>query len=186
MATALEGKRILLRPLRLTDASDIYKNVNDPEITKWLANTDYPVSRARVIALIVKQPYATLHRKGYAFGIVLKETNCVIGIIRLFDLDWKDKNAMLRYWLGRRYWGRGLMAEALGLMLKFGFRKLKLHRIYAHVNEKNRSSSKLLEQNGFVLEGKKREARFEDNEWKNVLLFAMLNREYAEQCKKMA
>jgi len=45
-------------------------------------------------------------------------------------------------------------------------------------------SQRLLEKNGFVLEGTKRECRFEDNEWKNIMIYSMLGREYAQLRKK--
>ena len=69
------------------------------------------------------------------------------------NVDHKSRCAEIDYWLGKNYWRRGLATEAMRLVLKFGFKKLKLHRIHAHTFEKNIASRKVLEKCGFKIEG---------------------------------
>jgi len=57
------------------------------------------------------------------------------------------------YWLGEEYRGNGYASEALNKILDFGFNKLNLQRIHAHVFEENIASEKLLLKCGFEFEG---------------------------------
>jgi len=177
----IEGERIKLRKLKLSDASDIYKNLQDREMVKWTLNIPWPYKRKDAIKFIRKTYYRIRKNSGYAFGIVLKEIDKVIGVIDIFNIDWKNKNAELGYWLGKKYWGKGLTTEAVKLMLKFAFEKLKLHRVYAGVFEENIASRRVLEKTGFKLEGIKRECRYRYNKWHNELIFGILKQEYESQ-----
>ncbi|MBW2979183.1 N-acetyltransferase [Candidatus Woesearchaeota archaeon] len=174
----IEGERIKLRKLKLSDASDIYKNLQDREMVKWTLNIPWPYKRKDAIKFIRKTHYEMKKKSGYTFGIVLKEINKVIGVVSLIHINQKDKNAELGYWLGKKYWGKGLMTEAVKLMLKFAFEKLKLHRVYAGVFEENIASRRVLEKTGFKLEGVMRECRYKYNQWHNELRFSILKQEY--------
>jgi RimJ/RimL family protein N-acetyltransferase len=62
-------------------------------------------------------------------------------------------SAELGYWIGEPYWGKGIATQAVELMTQYGFRKLDLVRIYAGVFSYNAGSMRVLEKNGFTLEG---------------------------------
>ena len=64
--------------------------------------------------------------------------------------------------------------EAVKLILSFGFKELKLHKIYAHLFEQNIGSKKLLEKSGFKLEGKLKETRYRNKKWHNELRYGIL------------
>ena len=64
-----------------------------------------------------------------------------------------EHSAELGFWLGEPYWGQGYMADAIYKILNFGFKDLKLTRIYAHAFENNISSEKVLIKTGFEYEG---------------------------------
>ena len=182
----LEGKRIILRKLKLSDALDIYKNLQDKEMVKWTLNIPWPYKKQNAVKFIKRTHYAIRKKSGYAFGIVLKETNKVIGLVDISHIDWKNKNAELGYWLGKKYWGRGYTTEAVKLILRFAFEKLKLHRVYAHLFEENIASRRVLEKTGFRLEGTTRESRYRYNKWHNELRFGILKQEYEKLSKKQA
>ena len=183
-AIKFETERIKLRRLKLSDAQDIYENLQDKEIIKWTLNIPWPYEKQDAIKFIRETHYRIKEKTGYALGIVLKETNRVIGVIDIFKIDWKNKNAELGYWLGKKYWGRGLTTEAVKLMLKFAFEKLKLHRVYASLFEENVASRRVLEKSGFKLEGIMRECRYKHNRWHNELKFSILKNDYEELYKK--
>jgi ribosomal-protein-alanine N-acetyltransferase len=63
------------------------------------------------------------------------------------------QNAFVGYFMGAAFAGRGYMTEALGLVLKHGFRHLKLHRIEANLQPGNSASRALVRRAGFRLEG---------------------------------
>jgi len=180
----MEGERIVLRKLMPSDASDIYENLRDKDMVKWTLNIPWPYRKRDAMKFVRKARYKMKKRSGYAFGIVLKETGRVIGVVDLIRVDWKNKNAELGYWLGKKYWGRGLTTEAVKLMLKFAFERLKLHMVYATLFEENIASRRVLEKAGFKLEGVMRECRFKYGKWHNELRFSMLRSEYKQLYKK--
>lgn len=66
------------------------------------------------------------------------------------------------------------MQEAVCLMLKYGFRELKLVRIYARVMTPNIASAKLLEKLGFSLEGHRRKVNLHHRRWMDDYLYAIV------------
>jgi len=178
MRLEIDGERIKIRKLRLSDAKDIYQNIKDKKIVKWTSNIPYPYPKDGATKFIRKTHYKIKNNKAYEFGVILKEINQLIGVIGLMHIDRKHKNAEIGYWLGKKYWGQGLMTEAVELILDFGFEKLRLHKIYARLFEKNIASKRVLEKSGFKLEGKIRETIYRNREWHNVLKYGILTSEY--------
>jgi len=178
MRLEFDGKRVSIRPLKYSDAPEIYENVRDKEIVRWTVSIPHPYPKDGAVKFIRKARYNITKKKSYPFGLVLKETGRVTGVIELMAIDWKNKNAELGYWLGRKYWGKGLMTEAARLILEFGFRGLKLHRIYATLFEENTGSARILEKSGFKLEGRMREGRYRYGRWHDTLRYGILESEF--------
>lgn len=65
-------------------------------------------------------------------------------------------SAELGYWLGRRYWGQGLMTRVVGAYLAWVLPVLALQRVEANVLDGNPASARVLEKNGFREEGLRR------------------------------
>lgn len=183
MKLELKGKRILLRPPRMSDAEDIYRNLRVRIIGKWLPNLPKPYKKKNASEYVRKCKRDLEKMEQYNFLITEQKTGIVAGAIGFVKLDKKDKNGELGYWLGKRYWGKGFMSEAVGLILNFGFNKLKLHRIYARVFEENIASSVVLKKAGFKLEGRMREKWHRFGRWHDVLSYSILDREFKARRK---
>lgn len=67
-------------------------------------------------------------------------------------------SAEISYWLGESFWGQGIATEAIRQMVDYTFYYFDIVRIYAEVFENNKSSMRVLEKNGFYLEGVRRKA----------------------------
>ena len=171
--------RILIRPLRLSDAESIHRNVDDEAVSKWTLYIPHPYPPDGAEKFIRRTKYNRLRKKAFTFGIVPIESNHAVGVVDLTDVNRSDQKAELGYWLGRDYWGRGIMTEAVGLILNFGFNQLNLHRISADVFEPNLASQKVLEKSGFVREGLAREARFKEDHWYNMVCYGLLSRDFS-------
>ena len=117
-------------------------------------------------------------KKTFSLGIELKETKEIIGMVSLMNVDYDNKNAEIGYWLGKKYWGKGIMKEAIKLILDFGFKKLKLVRIYAKVMHPNITLAKLLEKSGFKYEGRMRKTILRRGKWMDDLRYSILNSEF--------
>lgn len=175
-------KRIGIRPLRFSDALDVYENVKDKDIVRWTMTIPHPYPKDGALKFIRKSRHNMRKGKSYTFGITLsdnkKRAGKVIGVVGLMNVDWAEKNAEIGYWLGKRYWNKGLMTEGVELILTYGFKELRLHRIYATLFDKNIGSKKTLEKAGFKLEGKMRHARYRYGKWHNVLIYGILSSEF--------
>ncbi len=182
----IEGERIILRKLKLSDVQDICENLQNKEMVKWTLNIPWPYKKQDAIKWIRKSQYRLKNKEEYTFGIILKTTTKLIGSISLMHVDYKNKNAEIGYWLGKKYWGQGFMTESVKLILKFAFGKLKLHRVYANLFEENIASKKVLKKCGFRLEGRIRECRFRYGKWHNELKYGMLRSEYEKLYEKRA
>jgi len=97
---AIESERIKLRELKLSDAEEIYKLLQDKEMVKW-TRIPSPYHRKDAINFIKNSKIELKKGSKYTFAIVLKETNKIIGCISLRNVDLKNKNAELGYWLGK-------------------------------------------------------------------------------------
>ncbi|MBS3169044.1 GNAT family N-acetyltransferase [Candidatus Woesearchaeota archaeon] len=172
----IAGKEINLRNLKKNDAISLFTSANDKDITRYtLLPYPYTLKDAKDFIEITKRN--TRLKKAFELGIELKETKEIIGMNSLTNVDWKNKNAEIGYWLGKEYWGRGIMKEAIKLLLYFGFKKLKLERISATVLQPNLASAKLLEKSGFIYEGKLRRAILRRGKWYDQLCFGILKTE---------
>lgn len=71
-------------------------------------------------------------------------------------------SAEIAYWLAEPYWGQGITSEALRQMVDYVYYYFDIVRLYAEVFENNKSSMRVLEKNGFYLEGVRRKAVFKN------------------------
>ena len=84
------------------------------------------------------------------------------GIGLILNSDVYIKSAEISYWLGEPFWGKGVTTEAIRQMLEYTFCYFDIVRIYAEVFELNKASMRVLEKNGFYLEGVRRKAVFKN------------------------
>jgi ribosomal-protein-alanine N-acetyltransferase len=77
----------------------------------------------------------------------------MIGSTDLMDLRRTRGYGELGYLLAEPYWGKGIMTEAAGLTLEYGFGPLRLARIVAHADVENRASRRVLEKMGMNVVG---------------------------------
>jgi RimJ/RimL family protein N-acetyltransferase len=178
LSTGLTGRKIVLRKLVITDANSITEHIKDKTIIKWLLVVPHPYRNKDAVKFIRSRQNERRTRKSYTFGISLKGNKEIIGIIDLSDIDWEDKKAEMGYWIGKRFWGRGFMTEVINLMARFGFRELKLNKIYARVFEGNLASMKALEKNNFRREGILRDEVYKYRRWIDEYYYGLLRSEY--------
>ncbi|MBQ1403076.1 MAG: GNAT family N-acetyltransferase, partial [Oscillospiraceae bacterium] len=89
-----------------------------------------------------------------AYAICLKTDNRAIGAIELklnghTDLTDRDDECELGYWLGKPFWGQGIMPEAAKELLRHAFEDLNLSRVWAGTYEGNVKSKRVQEKCGF-------------------------------------
>ena len=174
--------RLVLRPLKPSDARSITDNINDLAVSRWLLVVPYPYSLKDAKDWISQNRRSWKKKKpdGYHFGIELKSEKRIIGGIGLFAIHEFSGYAEVGYWLGRKYHRKGYGSEALAAILRFAFTRLKFRRLEAGVFKGNPGSGKLLEKFGFKKEGLKLEARRSkaDGKIKDEYIYGLLNKNF--------
>lgn len=105
--------------------------------------------------------------------IVLKDSAKPIGYIRINWLDDSSKFTWLRFGLGEER-GKGYAREALKAVITWLFDEKEVHRIDAEVYEFNRASLRLLQAIGFIEDGRRRQAHYQDGKFHDVHVLGML------------
>jgi RimJ/RimL family protein N-acetyltransferase len=84
------------------------------------------------------------------------------GIGLVLNSDVYVYSAEVGYWLAEEHWGKGIATEAVRQMVEYTFYYFDIIRLYAEVFETNKASMRVLEKNGFYLEGVRRKAVFKN------------------------
>jgi len=111
----------------------------------------------------------------YPFLVFRKSDNTLLGGCTLSNVRrGVTQSAALGYWIGARYARHGHMYAALSAMLPFVFHILGLHRLEAACIPENEPSRRLLLKIGFREEGRALRYLQIDGEWRDHILFALL------------
>lgn len=144
----LETKRLLLRPWCEEDAENLYKYASDPDVgpmAGWPVHTSVQNSREIISQVLsVAETYA----------VCLKEDNKAIGCISLkfgdsTDMTDREDECELGYWLGKPFWGQGIIPEAANELIRHGFEDLGLRAIWCGYYDGNVKSKRAMEKCGF-------------------------------------
>jgi ribosomal-protein-alanine N-acetyltransferase len=134
--------------------------------------------------------YATRLKRGreearagtdYTFFIFLtaEQNEPLVGGITLSNIRRRAAQFVnLGYWMGRDHAGKGLMTEAVGMVVPFIFDTLGLHRIHAAFLPDNVASRRVLEKNGFKEEGFAENYLQIDGKWCDHVLFGLTRERY--------
>lgn len=165
----LDCSRCLLRPLVRADAVSLAQHANDHGVWKNLRDYfphPYTVADAEAyIAHVSTRPVQT------SFGIVV--SGHAIGSISLMlGDDVARRSAEVGYWIGRQFWGQGIMAEALKSTTQYAFDQLALVRTFAVPFATTSSSARVLEKAGYVREGVMRRSAVKEGVVLDQLLYA--------------
>jgi RimJ/RimL family protein N-acetyltransferase len=144
--TILTTKRLILRPWREEDAEELYKYASDLEVgppAGWQPHTSVENSR-EIIREVLSAPET--------YAVCLRWTDKPIGSIGFHrnDLAEKDDEYELGYWIGKPFWGQGLIPEASREMLRHAFEDLGMKRIWCGYYDGNDKSRRVQEKLGFV------------------------------------
>lgn len=106
-------------------------------------------------AVLKKEISEYEERTAFRFYILsVEQPEKIIGIIGLNNVVWGAFcSAFLGYKLDKDFVNKGYMSMAVGMLTKYAFEELGLHRIEANVMPKNKASLRVLEKNHFVNEG---------------------------------
>ena len=105
----------------------------------------------------------------------------LIGEIGFRTIKWFNRKAEISLVVTPEYQGKGHGKQALLLLMQFAFKKMNLYRLEAEVIDYNDKAKSLFEKAGFVLEGRLREAKYNNGNYHDILRYGMLRSEYEKK-----
>lgn len=145
----IETDRLILRPWQDADAAALYKYACDPDIgpvAGWPPHTSVENS-LEIIRTVFAAPET--------YAVVLKSTGEPVGSCgimfsnSLHTAEMKSGEAEIGYWIGKPYWGQGLIPEAVKALLARCFDDLHLAAVWCGYYEGNHKSKRVCEKCGF-------------------------------------
>lgn len=145
-----ETLRLVLRRWSEADAPSLYRYASDPEVgpvAGWPPHTSVENSR-EIIRSVLSAPET--------YAVVLKTTGEPVGSVGIMFGDGVHSAAMeaadaeIGYWIGRPYWGQGLIPEAVRFLLHRCFETLGIRRVWCVYYDGNMKSLRVMEKCGFT------------------------------------
>jgi len=168
---------VTIRPVRPTDAPLLDRWRLEPSVREHQPLSE--ASAAQLLADLNRQRTDDVYAsRGQRFQWLVLEDLEPAGWITLVVINWAHGLAEIGYALSSRFQRRGLMVQALGLLLDDLFARTTLRRIEARCAIGNRPSQRVLETVGFQLEGKLRGYFVLRGEEVDNSLYAILARDW--------
>lgn len=170
----LETNRLLLRQVTLQDAPEIYFLRSNPDVLKYLDREPFASEKE------AEEMISGINRDWEAnetlfWGIEWKEKpGKLIGTICFWHFKPEHDRAETGYLLHPAWWRKGIMKEALAAIVRFGFNRLQLHSIEAHISPANLASKRLLESQGFVQEAYFRENFYFQGKFLDTAVYSLI------------
>ncbi|MCO6489181.1 MAG: GNAT family N-acetyltransferase [Phaeodactylibacter sp.] len=180
--TALVAPRTVARRFRENEGQALYDLIQDnhSRLEDHFPKTIEAIRDKESAEFFVREMLANwLLQKEYGFGVWDNKSAGLIGMIRLFRIDWRVPKAELNYFIDKEYAGKGLMTESLKVALRFAFHQLQLEKITIRTAMDNTPSQRLARKLGFRREGDLR-ADFKKNSGEviDVMLLGLTRGEF--------
>jgi [ribosomal protein S5]-alanine N-acetyltransferase len=180
-AKSIFTERLILREFQLTDIPVLHEYASDEDLVKympWGPNSEIETQQffTRNFKMQTEIP-----RKIYDFAVVEKSTGDFLGSGGIILQTPKSEFANIGYILKRSAQGKGYATEMSKAFLKFGFEKLKLHRIAATCDSENKASYRVMEKVGMKCEGLLREDMRTKGRLRSTFIYSILSAEYFNQ-----
>lgn len=172
------GDKISIREMTLADWEDVHAYASMDvvcEYQPWGPNTE---EESFEFVKLVLNDHDKNPRTRFVFAVLEKGTERIVGSGEINIKDSVNKEAEISYIIHPNYWGAGHATDTGILLLKFGFSKLQLHRIYATCDPRNGASARVLEKIGMEKEGLLRENVLLRDGWRDSYLFSMLEQDW--------
>jgi len=153
MEQVIRTERLLLRPLRASDAEPLFTLFSDWEVMRRLNSPPWPYALEDALDFILPRLQQLPEETNFAITL----NDCLIGGIGMRMKDaghlQSSRGPNLGYWLGRPHWGHGYMTEAAqGLMVQ-AFASGEGETVYSGAFADNETSLRVQEKLGFVRAG---------------------------------
>ncbi len=172
----LEGPKVCLRPYIEEDVKQWYGWFNDELVTYWMDKRRFPNTHKKQSEYLEN---ISKSANDLQLAIVAKNKEKLIGTVGLHDIDYINRAADISVIIGeKQYLGKGIGKEAVSLLIDHAFTTLNLNKITAGAIEANKASCGLFKSLGFKKEGLLRGQIYLHGDYRNVVKFGLLSKEY--------
>jgi len=170
---AIETERLILRPFKITDAEAVFAYASDAENTRYMIWERHKTPKDTIDFINFE---LSNYEKGNCFdyAFILKETGKLIGSGGCMAAN-VPHCAEIGYIIDKKYWGKGLVPEAMAALVEFFTRELGIKRIEAKHFAENPNSGKVMLKLGMKYEGTLRQKVYARGRYWNVLQYARIN-----------
>lgn len=172
-----ESERLYVRGLCRADIdSDYFLWFDDQDVCKHNSHGFFPNSRSKMEAYFDELESS---ERALVWAIITRESEIHVGNISLQNINWRTRSAEFAILLGHKEArGKGYGFEASMMLLRHGFNKLGLNRIYCGTSANNIAMQKLAGKLHMQQEGRRRSALHEGGEYVDVIEYGLLREEH--------
>ncbi|MFC9541259.1 GNAT family N-acetyltransferase [Lysinibacillus sp. NPDC056959] len=178
---SIQGDKCYIRTFYEKDAQSLTDLVSR---NKYFWSTYEPLQRPEYYTInaqykkIQESLYLMDSKREFTFGIFEPDTNNLIGHIALYAVKRLPySSAFVGYAMDEIYVGKGIVTEAVNMVVQFAFEQVGLHRVEAYVSTQNNPSIRVLEKSGFQQEGLLRKLLYINGQWVDHYMYARLENE---------
>lgn len=143
---SLEGERVILKPLTADDADALRELTDSKDVYRYLPTFLYE-KKYDDKSYVIDHLYDECVKTSLILGVYFEEKLC--GLAEIYGYRAPLKKASVGYRLMKKYWGRGIATETLGLMVGYLLEETDVKIITASTMAANKSSANVLKKNGF-------------------------------------
>jgi ribosomal-protein-alanine N-acetyltransferase len=173
MFPQLQTKRLLLKQFQAEDQDFVFEALSHPEVIQHYGVNYSSLEGTKVQMEWFNQLFT--EKTGIWWKIVDSATGERLGGIGMNNYQLQHHKTEIGYWLLPKHWGKGIVSEALSVMIEYLFSEWNIHRIEAVVEEGNHNSSRVLEKAGFRYEGTMRDCEIKNGKYISLLMFSLLS-----------
>ncbi|MEV4478638.1 bifunctional pyridoxamine 5'-phosphate oxidase family protein/GNAT family N-acetyltransferase [Micromonospora coxensis] len=173
-AATLRGAHVLLEPLDLAHADELFAATAQPEVWTHLGHPQ-PATPTDMRTIVAEALAAGQRGERVPWVQRCARTGAVVGTTSYYDIDPQRRSVAIGHtWLGRPWWRSAINTEAKLLLLTRAFDELGAVRVAWHTDIRNTRSQAAIERLGATREGVLRMHRQRpDGSWRDTVQYAM-------------
>lgn len=173
----LEGERIYLREVSMSDTDALQRVVGDPTVCETLIFEPKTLDETREYLASWEERAQAEPRVHYYLGVVGRNDDqllgaAYLGLVGVTD-DEGENGGMLGGAMRADVWGQDYATEAALLLMEFGFNTLDLRRIWGSCGPESPASIRLMEKIGLRYEARLRDHRQSKGVWRDSLVYGL-------------
>ncbi len=169
----LTSERLFLRKINENDKEVVFALRSNPKTMKYIPrpimkNVEDALGHIKMIQDKIESS------EGINWAITLKEDFKMIGIIGHYKVKWENFRSEIGYIILPEHEGKGIITEAIGLIIDYGFNVIKMHSLEAIIDPQNHASARVLEKNGFIKEAHIKENTFFEGKFYDSVIYSLI------------